>query len=157
MARGNLSSSPGGVTEYVTVMVAGQMFGLPIACVHDVFVPDRMTKVPQAPPEIAGVLNLRGRIVTAIDMRLRLGLPARDAQARSMAVGIDENGESYGLLVDSVGEVLTLADNALERNPINLDTRMAGISTGVHRLEGQLLIALDIDRVLDVGAQATAG
>ena len=64
--------------EYVTAMIGGQLFGLPISRVQDVFMPDRMTRVPLAPPEIAGVLNLRGRIVTAIDMRRRLGLPPRD-------------------------------------------------------------------------------
>ena len=63
------------LVEYVTVTLDDQLFGLPIARVQDVFVPDRLTRVPLSPPEIAGVLNLRGRIVTAIDMRCRLGLP----------------------------------------------------------------------------------
>ena len=62
--------------EYVTVTIGDQLFGLPISRVQDVFIPDRLTRVPLAPPEVAGVLNLRGRIVTAIDMRRRLGLPA---------------------------------------------------------------------------------
>ena len=66
--------------EYVTVMLGGQLFGLPISRVQDVFKPDRLTRVPLAPPEIAGVLNLRGRIVTAIDMRGRLALPERDGK-----------------------------------------------------------------------------
>ena len=65
------------VTEYVTAMIGGQLFGLPISRVQDVFMPDRITRVPLSVPEIAGVLNLRGRIVTAIDMRRRLGLPPR--------------------------------------------------------------------------------
>ena len=64
--------------EYVTVVIGDQLFGLPISRVQDVFMPDRLTRVPLAPPEIAGVLNLRGRIVTTIDMRRRLGLPPRD-------------------------------------------------------------------------------
>ena len=58
--------------EYVTAMVGGQLFGLPIGRVQDVFLPDRLARVPLAPPEIAGLINLRGRIVTAIDMRRRL-------------------------------------------------------------------------------------
>ncbi len=65
----------GDVTEYVTAMIGGQLFGLPISRVQDVFMPDRLTRVPLSSAEIAGVLNLRGRIVTAIDMRARLGLP----------------------------------------------------------------------------------
>src|SRR5499427_9810680 len=116
------------LTEYVTVMIGDQLFGLPISRVQDVFMLDRMTRVPLSSPEIAGVLNLRGRIVTAIDMRCRLGLPKRDEKRPPMAVGIECKGESYGLLIDSVGEVLKLDDNAREPNPVNLDLRLAQIS-----------------------------
>jgi len=142
--------------EYVTVLLGGQLFGLPISRVQDVFMPERLTRVPLAQPEIAGVLNLRGRIVTAIDMRCRLGLPARDEKRPPMAVGIECRGESYGLLIDTVGEVLKLDDAAREPNPVNLDARLARISAGVHRLDGQLLVILDVDRVLDMGHEAMA-
>src|SRR5437879_11632804 len=91
-----------GVTEYVTVMIGGQLFGLPISRVQDVFMPDRLTRVPLAPPEIAGVLNLRGRIVTTIDMRRRLGLPPREDDKPAMAVGVELKGEPYGLLIDTI-------------------------------------------------------
>jgi purine-binding chemotaxis protein CheW len=144
------------VIEYVTVLLGGQLFGLPISRVQDVFMPEHMTKVPLARPEIAGVLNLRGRIVTAIDMRCRLGLPKRDETRPPMAVGIECKGESYGLLIDTVGEVLKLDDNAREPNPVNLDSRLAQISAGVHRLDGQLLVILDVERVLDMGHEAMA-
>ena len=77
------------------------MFGLPIARVQDVFVPSQMTHVPLAPDDIAGIINLRGRIVTAIDMRPRLGLPASASGHAPMAVGIDCDGESYGLVIDA--------------------------------------------------------
>src|ERR1043166_2047661 len=96
------------VTEYVTVMLDGQLFGLPIARVQDVFMPDRLAPAPLAPPEIAGVLNLRGRIVTAVDLRLRLGMAARSDGRPPMAVGIELKGESYGLLIDAVGEGMRL-------------------------------------------------
>ena len=95
-------------TEYVTATVGGQLFGLPIARVQDVFVLDRLTRVPLAAPEIAGVLNLRGRIVTAIDMRRRLGLAPAGEVRRRMAIGIEYKGKSYGLLIDAIGEVLNL-------------------------------------------------
>lgn len=144
------------VTEYVTAMIGDQLFGLPISRVQDVFMPDRLTRVPLAPPEIAGVLNLRGRIVTAIDMRARLGLPKRDDGRQSMAVGIESKGESYGLLIDVIGEVLKLNESAAEPNPVNLDARLARVSAGVHRLDGQLLVVLDVDRVLDMGPEAKA-
>jgi len=142
--------------EYVTAMIGGQLFGLPIQRVQDVFIPERLTRVPLAPPEIAGVLNLRGRIVTLIDMRGRLGLGKRDTGAAPMAIGVELGGESYGLLIDSVGEVHKLDDSAREPNPINLDPRLVRVSAGIHRLEGQLLMVLDIDRVLDIGAKAIA-
>jgi purine-binding chemotaxis protein CheW len=139
--------------EYITAMIGGQLFGLPILRVQDVFMPERLTRVPLAPPDIAGVLNLRGRIVTLIDMRCRLGLPAREDAGPPMAIGVEMRGESYGLLIDSVGEVLKLDDSAREPNPINLDPRLARMSAGIFRLEGQLLMVVDIDRVLDIGAK----
>jgi purine-binding chemotaxis protein CheW len=73
-----------------------------------------------------------------------------------MAVGIEFKGESYGLLIDSVGEVMKLSDNTREPNPVNLDQRLARVSGGVHRLEGQLMVILDVDRVLDMGHEAMA-
>jgi purine-binding chemotaxis protein CheW len=142
--------------EYVTAMIGGQLFGLPIRGVQDVFAPERVTRVPLAPPEIAGVLNLRGRIVTLIDMRDRLGLGRAGENATPMAIGVESRGESYGLLIDSIGEVLKLDDNAREPSPINLDPRLARVSAGVFRLEGQLLMMIDIDRVLDIGGKAIA-
>jgi len=144
------------LSEYVTAMIGGQMFGLPILSVQDVFVPDRLTRVPLAPPEIAGVLNLRGRIVTLIDMRRRLGLEGRADDGQIMAIGVESRGESYGLLIDSVGEVLKLDDRAREINPINLEPRLARVCAGIHRLEGQLLVVLDVERILDVSQASLA-
>jgi purine-binding chemotaxis protein CheW len=146
----------GQVSEFVTAIVGAQLFGLPIACVQDVFKVDRLTRVPLAPPEIAGVVNLRGRIVTVIDMRRQLGLPPRDNDRPTMALGIEFRGESFGLLIDAVGEVLKLPDATLESNPVNLDARLARVAAGVHRLEDQLLIILDVVRVLDIGAETVA-
>ena len=144
------------LTEYVTVMIGGQLFGLPISRVQDVFMPDRVTRVPLAAPEIAGVLNLRGRIVTVIDMRRRLGLPPRTENGPQMAVGIEMKGESYGLLVDAVGEVMKLGEDTRESNPVNLDSRLALVSGGVHRLEGQLMVILDVDCVLNTAGESMA-
>jgi purine-binding chemotaxis protein CheW len=144
-------------TEFVTFAVAGQVFGLPIERVQDVFKPSRITSVPLAGAEIAGVLNLRGRIVTAIDMRRRLEVNRRQDGGSGMAIGIEAKGESFGLLVDAVGEVVKLPDIEREPNPINLGGKLAALSDGVYRLEGQLLVVLDVDRVLDLrGAQAAA-
>jgi len=142
------------LTEYVTFTVAGQLFGLPIERVQDVFKPSNMTRVPLAGPGIAGVLNLRGRIVTAIHLSNRLDLESKDLESRgktTMAIGIEAGAESFGLLVETVGEVLKLVDSDREPNPINLDRNLARVSPGVFRLDGQLLVVLDVDRVLDLG------
>ncbi len=144
------------LTEYVTFTCAGQLFGLPIERVQDVFKISHITRVPLAGPEIAGVLNLRGRIVTAINLGNRLELEMRgDAQAQ-MAIGIESGTESFGFLVDAVGEVLKLADSERETIPVNLDRKLARVSSGVFRLDGQLLVVLDVDRVLDLGTEAVA-
>jgi purine-binding chemotaxis protein CheW len=144
------------LSDYVTFTTAGQMFGLPIERVQDVFKPARITRVPLAGAEIAGVLNLRGRIVTAIDLRTRLGMDAPQGGQAAMAIGIECGGESFGLLVDAVGEVLKLPAGECEANPINLDRKLARVSAGVFRLEGALLVVLDVDRVLDLGVEAAA-
>jgi purine-binding chemotaxis protein CheW len=142
--------------EFVTFTIAGQMFGLPIARVQDVFKPARITRVPLAAAEIAGVLNLRGRIVTTIDMRCRLGVKRRDENEAPMAIGIEVKGESFGLLVDAVGEVLKLPISDREANPINLDGKLAALSAGVYRLERRLLVVLEVDRVLDLRGDLAA-
>jgi purine-binding chemotaxis protein CheW len=139
------------VQNYVTAMIGEQLFGLPIDRVQDVFTPDRLTAVPLAPPEVAGVLNLRGRIATAIDMRCKLGLPTGERKS-TMAVGIEYNEEFFALLIDRIGEVVELAPASREPNPRNLDPRWARVSQGVHRLEHHLLVILDVDRLLALGS-----
>lgn len=142
-----------GTREFVTLLVADQMFGVEVTAIQDVFALQGLTPVPGARPEIAGVLNLRGRIVTAIDARVRLGLPPRTEDARGvMAVGVERNGEAFGILVDGVGDVLRLNDEAFEPNPMNLDPTWKLVSRGVYRLQGRLLITLDIDQLLSVPA-----
>src|ERR1700684_4370052 len=103
-----------------------------------------------------GVRNLRGGIVTAIEMLSRLDAEPRDNGAEAMAIGIEAKGESFGLIVDAVGEVLKLPDFELEPNPINLDRRLAVLSHGVYRLDDHLLVVLDIDEVLRLRGNAAA-
>ncbi len=142
--------------EFVTAWIAGQLFGLPITRVHDVFEAERITRVPLARPEISGVLNLRGRVVTALDIRRRLGLPPKEDATKQMAIGIDHGGEAYGLLVDSMGEVLKLSADAMDAVPINLQRDWAAISAGVYRLEDRIMVVFDVDRVLDFGKDTLA-
>jgi purine-binding chemotaxis protein CheW len=137
-------------TEFVTAWIADQLFGIPIQRVHDVFEAERVTHVPLAPVEIAGALNLRGRVVTAIDMRKRLGLPPREEVKSQMAIGIDHRGEAYGLLVDSMGEVMKLGHASFDANPINLHKDWAHVCAGLYRLEDRLMAVLDVDRILEL-------
>ena len=139
------------MSDYVTFTTAGQLFGLPIEQVQDVFTLGNITRVPLAGREIAGVLNLRGRIVTVIDLanRLQLGAP-RNATAR-MVIGIERGAESFGILVDRMGEVLSLVDGDREPTPIHLDRVLDAAATGVFRLDEKILVALDASRMLDFG------
>ena len=88
--------------------------------------------------------------VTAMIGGQLFGLPKRETERPPMAVGVDLRGESYGLLIDSVGEVLKLADDSREVNPVNLDPRLTKMAAGIHRLDGQLMVVLDVDRVLEI-------
>ena len=146
--------------EYVTVEVADQLFGIEVTNIHDVFQPQSLTRVPMAPAEVRGVLNLRGRIVTAIDARQRLGLPAVENQDQAiMAIGVEINNESYGLIIDSVGEVLRLALKDCEALPSNMDLSWQDVSKGIYRLDDRLLIVLDIEKMLmieDLAAERAA-
>jgi len=140
---------------FVTLVTGGQLFGLLLERVRDVFVPRGLSQVPLAPPEVAGLLNLRGRIVTAIDLRRRLGLPPREGGGAPVAVGIEERGELYGLIVDRVGDVLWLKRSSYEANPVNLDQRWTKLCAGVHRLDQGLMVVLDVDKVLDLSELAS--
>jgi purine-binding chemotaxis protein CheW len=139
--------------DFVSVTIADQLFGIPVLQVQEVLGAQRITRIPLAPAEVAGSLNLRGRIVTAIDIRIRLGLPSRPENRQAMSVVVDHGGELYSLLVDSVGEVLSLDSGDAERNPATLDPIWREVSVGIYRLDGTLLIVLDVARVLDFSAR----
>lgn len=142
--------------EYVTFEIAGRWFGAPVKDVNDVFALHDITPVPLARGDIAGLLNLRGRIVTAIDARARLGLPPRDnGFAGAMAIGIEREGEPYGILVDAVGEVLALDPENFEDAPANLDAAWRELSRGVYRQPKGLIMTLDIARMLDAPQTST--
>lgn len=135
--------------DYVTMFIEGQLFGIPVLTVQDVLGPQKITRIPLAPREVAGSLNLRGRIVTAIDVRLRLGLSNQGGDNKSMSVVVDMGGELYSLMVDQVGEVLSLPAAKFERNPPTLDLMWREFSTGIYRLEDKLLVVLDVSKLLD--------
>jgi purine-binding chemotaxis protein CheW len=139
--------------DYVTMSIGPQIFGIPVLTVQDVLGPQQITRVPLAPPEVAGSLNLRGRIVTAIDVRLRLGMPRKQDGKPPMSVVVEHEGELYSLLVDSVGEVLSLDRKDYQRNPPTLNARLREFSDGIYRLNGALLVVLSVGSLLNFGGQ----
>lgn len=143
-------------SDFVTIRVAGQLLGLPVLAVHDVLNAQMITPIPVAPSFVAGVLNLRGRIVTAIDLRNRLGFPDRAEDEKSMSVVVEHKGEPYSLLIDSVGEVLSLENEQFEKNPVTLDPRWRDISVGIYRLDDELLAVIDVKKLLDFEVAAAA-
>lgn len=153
----NSELSAEAINEYVSVRIGDQLFGAPVDAIREVFTPQSVTEVPLAPAEVAGLLNLRGRIVTAIDARRRLGLPPRDAEDAGMALGVERGSEIFGLIVDSVGEVLRRPSAELEPVPAHVDPTWRSMVKGVHRLEKELLAVLDVSALLgSVGAVEAA-
>jgi purine-binding chemotaxis protein CheW len=138
--------------ELVSMTVAGQLCGVPVRQVQDVLGPQRITRVPLAPPEVAGSLNLRGRIVTAIDLRLRLDVTPQVPTDKAMSVVVEKKGELYSLIVDSVGEVLSLPAADREPVPATIDARWRQFTDGVFRLNERLLVVLNVERLLAIDA-----
>ena len=141
---------------YLTMMLDGQLCGVRVLSVRDVLANQTIARIPLAPPEVAGNLNLRGRIVTAIDLRRVLRLSQREAGAPQMSIVTEQGTELYALQVDQVREVLTLKDSAMEPNPPTLPALWAEHSQGVYRLEKQLLVILHVERLLHFDIPAAA-
>ena len=141
--------SDGTSRQFVTLTVRGQLFGIPVLSVRDVLAKQTIANVPLAHPVVAGLINLRGRIVTAIDLRRRMGIEDRPANADSMNVVVEHGAELYSLIIDSIGDVLTVPADKFERNLTTLDPLWRSFSDGIYRLEGKLLVILDIGRLLD--------
>ena len=139
---------------FVTFTVAGQWFGVPVMRVQDILIPEDIAPVPGGPPEVRGLINLRGRIVTVIDMRKHLSLPKADAGSKGMCVTVECRGESYTLFVDTVGDVITLSRNLREGNPATLDAVWRNVADAVYRTDQGLLVALHEDRLLAIETEA---
>ena len=148
----NLTTQPAvDLEDYVTFRVGDQLFGIPVLRVQDILTPDRIAPVPLAPKEVKGSINLRGRIVTVIDVRIRLGMPPRDKKIQeNMGVTVEQGHDLYTLLVDKIGDVISLSKDLYEKNPGTLDPLWQEFSSGVFRLEDELMVVLDIDCLLNL-------
>jgi purine-binding chemotaxis protein CheW len=135
--------------EFVTMRLDGQMFGVSVMAVQDVLRNLTVSPIPLAPRVVSGALNIRGRIVTAINMRARLTMPAFETPEKTMYVVVEYQNELYALLVDAVGDVLTLPMQQFEKTPANLDQSWRSLSAGVFKLSGELLVILDVANIID--------
>lgn len=135
------------VIQFVTVKVGGQGFGIPVLDVEDIIGPQPVTHVPLSLPVIRGSLNLRGRIVTAVDLRKRLSMPPSETDEH-MNVVVEDKGDLYSLVVDEVGDVLSINASAIDPHPATMAHNLREVSNGIHKLDGELLVLLEVPEVL---------
>ena len=134
--------------EFVTFRLADQWLGIPVMLVQEVLVAMRIARVPMAPEAIAGFLNLRGQIVTAMDLRSTLRLPPRAPDAEIMNVVVLQDGELFAFMVDEVGDVVSVSTSTVEPTPATLDVRWRAACSGIVRRERGLLLVMNVQEVL---------
>jgi purine-binding chemotaxis protein CheW len=150
------AEAPSTSGQFSTFFVADLFFGVDVLHVQEVLRSQQMTSVPQAPGVIEGLINLRGQIVTAIDMRRRLGLPQRAGGQAPMNIVVRTEDGAVSLLVDEIGDVLDMDSATYERPPQNLDPAARELIRGVYKLKDRLLLVLDEERTVDLGAGKAA-
>ena len=143
---------PGATKLYSTFDVGGYFFGVDVLQVQEVLRRQELTPVPLAPRVVQGLINLRGQIVTAVDMRLRLGLPPRTEEDAVINVVVRTEDGAVSLLVDDIEDVVGTDAETFESPPDNLDPVIRGVLSGIHKLSARLLLVLDISQVLDSSA-----
>ena len=134
--------------EFVTMRIGQQLFGISVLAVRDVMRCQQIAPVPLASPMIAGSLNLRGRIVTAFDMRCRLAMGPYPERDKVMKVVVEVRHELYALMVDAVGDVMSLTMDRFEKVPANMEAAWRGMSAGIFKLDNELLVILDVGNVI---------
>jgi purine-binding chemotaxis protein CheW len=142
--------------QLCTFTVGGRSFGIDVARVQEVIRFQPMTRVPLAPPVVRGLINLRGQIVTAVDLRRRLGLEDRPAGVLPMNVVVRTDDTMVSLLVDEIGDVIEAPDEGMERPPDTLEGPARELVRGVLKLRDRLLLVLDTDRAIAVGVPGPA-
>lgn len=140
--------------QYATFVVDGLFFGVEATRVQEVIRYQEMTPVPLAPTTVAGLINLRGEIVTAVDLRERLGLPARSEGRLPMNVVLTTEGGAVSLLVDEIGDVLDVDGDTFEAPPETLRGVARELIRGAHKLDDHLLLLLDTERAIEVQTAA---
>ncbi|MBK6870113.1 MAG: chemotaxis protein CheW [Kineosporiaceae bacterium] len=144
------------MSQLSTFHVGKYLFGVDVALVQEVVRLNQITPVPLARPEIAGLINLRGAVLTAIDLRARLGLPPADGTRERVNVVVRVDDEPVSLLVDEIGGVLEVSQVPFESTPSTVDEKVRDLLLGAYTLPDRLLLALNAERVLDVPVEARA-
>jgi purine-binding chemotaxis protein CheW len=139
-----------GKKQFSTFVVDRLLFGVEVEKVQEVIRYQEMTRVPLAPPVVKGLINLRGQIVTAIDLRRRLGLRERASADLPMNVVVRHEDGAVSLLVDEIGDVLEVEEETFELPPGTLDGKARDLICGVYKLEDCLLHVLDTDKTVSV-------
>ena len=142
--------------QFCTFYLDNHTFGVKVEQVQEVFRYQEMTKVPLAPPEVRGLINLRGQIITAIDLRLRLGMAPGPDDKLPMNVVVRTQDGVVSLLVDEIGDVLEAPDDVYERPPETIPMEVRNLVLGVYKLEGRLLLILDSEKAVNVSTGAVA-
>lgn len=140
--------------EFVSFFVAGQLLGISVTKVQEILPPHSITRVPRAASSVKGLLNLRGQIVTAIDLRERLGFPSRETGGEYMNIIVSDDGELFSLLADSVGDVIGVAQDRFSAPPPTLDECWKQCCEGVYQLQRGLLIVLGVQSLLTLGSKS---
>lgn len=132
---------------FATFYVDGAYYGVNALDVQEVLRFQPMTRVPLSSPEVSGLINLRGQIVTAIDLRVRLGLPPLDEGLVPMNVVVRTDDGPVSLLADEIGDVIEVPVSGLEMPPATVSAFEREVITGIHSLEDRLLLILDVARI----------
>lgn len=140
--------------QLCTFLIDGMLFGVDVMNVQEVIRYQQMTVVPLASATVRGLINLRGQIVTAIDMRARLGIAPRESSELPMNVVATTADGVVSLLVDDIGDVLEVEQCTFERAPETMSATVRDLVPGVFKLEGRLLLLLDAERVAALGSSA---
>ena len=141
-------------TQYCSFHVGDLFFGIDVRVVQELIRYQEMTRVPLAPPEVCGLINLRGQIVTAIDLRRRLGLADRTGDVLPMNVVVRTDGGVVSLLADEIGDVVTVDAAQFEPRPDTVVGRPRDLISGVFKMQDRLLLVLDTEKAVDVPAAA---
>ncbi|QDU21969.1 chemotaxis protein CheW [Urbifossiella limnaea] len=136
--------------QFCTFLLAGHHFGVDVTSVQEIIRAQEMTRVPLTAPVVRGLINLRGQIVTALDLRRRLGLPDRPDGDPPVNVVVRTDDGAVSLLVDEIGDVLDVPESAFEQSPETLTGPARGLIRGAYKLDGRLLLILDTDRTVDL-------